>query len=470
MNKRFIGTAVLLLGLAGSAAAQVTAALYEDNNPAPAVTGTIEECLTVLDKALGANAGNGYGRYAIRAVVSGNAAVPSMKLSASGTSDYTVGDTANNGLTFANLGRLKHPLSITVTSDGPQPTLSLSEKGSMFYLDKLNVPVTMTIDNVILKGLSAGHLNYKIATYASFTIDIPASSPAIDNNNSLLYVGQGNSFEMLGSAELTGNWNAGASGSNGAGGAARVASGIFLMTGDNTRVHHNYASQYVGGIYCEGRLIMSGENAEVSYNAGGTSSAGGIGGLLADGPNGYFELSGSHAKVNWNQGGNKQGGGGVQTSTAGTVAVMSGDYAEISHNYTLQAYGGGLFVGVNTQFTMSGAHAAIKENTAPSATLNTYGGGVFVRGSFFMEAGEISGNYATYDGPFHDQPNVHNNLDLLGTAPVAQFTGSKAWIGDVPVPTGDMRPSLIYGGYTTNNFPELQLWCTLGGGALRAEK
>jgi hypothetical protein len=340
----------------------------------------------------------------------------------------------------------------------------------MFYLGPLNVPVTMTIDNVILRGLSAQEraVDYSGGTYPA--IVIPASSPAMDNNNTLVYVGQSNSFEMLGSAELTGNWNAGdISGATiadlaaGDGGAARVAGGIFRMTGANTRVHHNYAVRFAGGVSCwggtNGQVIMSGENAEVSWNA--TSATGGIGGILADAAASYFEMSGNHAKINWNQGGDASPGGGLQVFTAGTVGVMSGDYAEIAHNYTGDT-GGGLFVGTGTQFTMSGAHAAIKENAAPES--NRFGGGVSVRGSFFMEAGEISGNTAVYNAP------THNNLTVRDDAPAAVFTGSKAWIGGVEVPLGNMMPSLKQDGVNGDTPPAKLLYGTLDGGAIRVEK
>jgi hypothetical protein len=308
-----------------------------------------------------------------------------MKLTTSGTSVYVTGDSASPGLTFPNMGNLKTPLSIAITSDGPQRTLSLNERGSMFYLDELNddAPVTLTIDNVILQGLSAVHPAVRLGN-ADFDIVIPASSPAMDNNNTLVYVGEGNSFEMLGSAELTGNYNANPS-SDGRGGAARVLGGIFRMTGANTKIHHNYAGNYAGGVRCgDGQLIMA-ENAEVSYNAG----ANGVGGIYMGAS--YFAMSG-HAKISGNQGGNQGGinshypGGGIQLN--GTEGVMS-DYAEISGNYAYE--GGGVMVTnvTNVYFTMSGPNVAIRGNKADHA-----GGGVIVKstGAFIMEGGTISGN------------------------------------------------------------------------------
>jgi site-specific DNA-adenine methylase len=67
----------------------------------------------------------------------------------------------------------------------------------------------------------------------------------VDNNIALVYVGQGNTFEMLGSAELMGNYNASTTTAAGeSGGAVRVSGGIFRMTGDDTKVRYNYAGHY----------------------------------------------------------------------------------------------------------------------------------------------------------------------------------------------------------------------------------
>jgi hypothetical protein len=233
---------------------------------------TLMDALTLLDKTLAAKPDAGNAKYVISVPVNANAAVPSMKLTAAGTSDYTTGDSVSPGLTFANLGALKSPLSISITgpstgSGTAQPVLALSEKGSMFWLDKLNVPVTMTIDNVTLQGLSAtGH-------------SIPASSPAIDNNQALVYVETGNTFEMLGSAKLTGNYNAGISTGTTAeinasknGGAARVSGGTFLMTGENALISGNTASGDGGGVECiDGNFTM--KAGEISGNSSSSDSS-----------------------------------------------------------------------------------------------------------------------------------------------------------------------------------------------------
>jgi hypothetical protein len=125
--------------------APFTSGLFEDNNPWPvANTETVDKALIALDTGLGAtkvvtvdeveqtvNSGAGYGRYSIKQEVSEDLSLPSMKLTADGGNyDHTAGD--GNGLTFTKLGNLKTPLSIAITSDGPQRTLYLNELGSMF--------------------------------------------------------------------------------------------------------------------------------------------------------------------------------------------------------------------------------------------------------------------------------------------------------------------------------------------------
>jgi hypothetical protein len=169
-------------------------------------TDTLEKALTALDKALGANPGNGYGNYSIYIIVSASTPVPSMKLTKTSVSaDYDLDDVDhnNNGLTFPNLGNLKHPLSITITStETSPPTLYLAELGSMFALEELNVAVTMSIENVTLHGLSQSwtktwndHNSNPVSIVYEYTTNIYNTVPS-DNTAVLVSVGKNNSFEM----------------------------------------------------------------------------------------------------------------------------------------------------------------------------------------------------------------------------------------------------------------------------------
>jgi hypothetical protein len=125
---------------------------------------------------------------------------------------------------------------------------------------------------------------------------------------------------------------------------------------------------------------------------------------------------------------------------------MSG--GEISEN-TASTSGGGVYVGANGIFTMSGGE--ISGNTVSSSSSYSYGGGVYIgsSGAFTMSGGEISGNtasatyrsygggvYVPYDGTFiisgEARVNVNNPVCLVyGNASLyssviigGDFTGS----------------------------------------------
>ncbi|MDR3301711.1 MAG: DUF5018 domain-containing protein [Spirochaetaceae bacterium] len=306
------------------------------------------------------------------------------------------GAASDDGAAYPNIkGKNLFNVGITVKSrDGStRRTLSLSAPGSMFKLAS-GAYIDMAVDSVILKGLSAGHT--VLNSPATVPIEIPESSPSMDNDKSLVYVGQGSAFELLGSAELTGNWNAATSEPAGHGGAVQLVGGMFRMTGADTSVHNNYAALSGGGIWSIGegvpaQLIMAGENAAVSFNAIGATGDGGGGGIMADGDSSdttkatYFTMSGNNAKINGNQG---RSGGGIRLYGKGSTGLMSGANAAISDNTTADGGGGGVYNTGNGQFTMSGAGAQIRNNTASDD-----GGGILcVNGDFTMAGGEVSGN------------------------------------------------------------------------------
>jgi hypothetical protein len=281
-----------------------------------------------------------------------------MKLTTTGDADYTTGDTAHPGLTFPNMGKLRNPLSITITGIGATPpTLYLSEKGSMFALETLNVPETMTIENVTLHGLSvnwttsnwtppldgiAGHIGYTNTNPNNTT---PITSTPTDNTASLVWVGANNSFEMKANTTITGNRI------TSAGGGVHVNGGTFTMSGDSAKISENYGPWGGGVCVSSGEFIMSGDNAEISSNQG------------------------------------TNGGGGVRTH--GTF-TMSGANAKIIGNNTTDKGGSGVYVPIGT-FTMSGANAEISGNHTDHAN---GGSGMFIDGTFIMESGMIVNNTA----------------------------------------------------------------------------
>jgi uncharacterized repeat protein (TIGR02543 family) len=81
------------------------------------------------------------------------------------------------------------------------------------------------------------------------------------------------------------------------------------------------------------------------------------------------------------------GGGGVYVNNGGSFTLDGG---EISGNYAALD-GGGVWVGVSSSFTM--ITGKISGNHVETTGYNLYGGGVVVFGSFIMEGGEISDNY-----------------------------------------------------------------------------
>jgi hypothetical protein len=383
---------------------------YEDNNPWPVPnTNTLEKALEVLDRALGVNEGLGYGQYAIRQVVSADGALPSMKLNnVPGASDYIIGDgdgitTFGDGMTFANMGALKYPLSISITGPSTdstgsptdaQPTLALSEQGSMFALETLNVPVTLTITDVTIQGLaSTSTISSEGKTWTTpsgqnMQIVIPpntSNTSDVDNTSSLIYVGAGNTFEMKGSAKLTGNAGGFDIGGNQYGAGVMVHGGTLIMSGNNAVISGNATLSSGSGsgvaVYAsgasKGSFIMSGDDALIANNTGA--------GTVYVGEDCFFEMSGRRAKLSGNFGGGVYVNSG-QFTMSGSDAVISGNTA---------TSGGGVYAS-GGQFTMSGSGAVISGNTASSD-----GGGVYASGGQFTMSGSgavLSGNTASSDG------------------------------------------------------------------------
>jgi hypothetical protein len=329
--------------------------------------------------------------------------------------------------------------------------VALNERGSLVYLAS-GAALELAVDNVILKGISEGHTEGGIT--------IPVSDPPLDNNKPLVHVGPGNTFEMRGSAELTGNWSArythegdesnllkDTNQNTIKAGAACVEGGIFRMSGSYASVHHNGSAgagylvstlhSYVtfesaGGILARdaGQVIIAGEYAEVSSNVG-FYHTGGV--KLMTGS--YFEMSGTHAKISGNYG--YSTGGlylfGRDDPRATSIGVMSGEYAEVSSNSGgTGGSTGGVLIGRSAQFTLSGAHAQISGNTGRGEA-----GGVHMSGGdsvFTMTGGEIFGNRSTgWLGTIigGGGGGVRVNPDYSGTPPVR--------------PTFIMKSGTIYG-------------------------
>jgi hypothetical protein len=217
--------------------------------------------------------------------------------------------------------------------------------------------VELAVENVILNGRS-------------------------DNDAPLVYVGPGNTLEMLGSAELTGNTN-----TANPGGGVQVLEGTLCMA-DNAKIHHNGAAEG-GGVHITGasaRFIMS----------GGT-------------------ISDNTADAD---------GGGVYITGAIAQSTMSG--GTISGN-TAGNNGGGVYN--NGPFTMQGG--MISGNTA-----GNNGGGIYNSGNFTMSDGVMSGNTAGHGGGIYN----NSSFTMSGSAMVAQDNDVYLPTGKTITVTGALTP------------------------------
>jgi hypothetical protein len=348
---------VAVLALAGSAAlfAQYTQpGLYEDNNRRPVPgTGTLIEALTVLDKALGANNGVGYGDYVI--VVKDGDSVPPITfvqfVAGTSISSYT------SPYKFAHLSEdvLKNHLKI-VGIPGPGgaiPTISLASQGSMFKMLE-DAGVNISIENVTLSGRSG-------------------------NNAPVVWMEDSNSFDMKANATISGNHNSNDSSAGG----VHITGGTFTMSGANAAISDNIGYGAGAGVAVTGTakvtFTMNGKDAKIIGNENAEGASGG--GVYMDNMNSgtTFTMFGANAAISGNT--TSSSGGGVYINN-GTF-IMEGNGTTISGNTTGGGGdtegGGGVYVNTNGTFNMAGANAAISNNEAP-----TWGGGVYTKGTFNM--------------------------------------------------------------------------------------
>ncbi|MDR3324656.1 MAG: hypothetical protein LBS82_01520, partial [Spirochaetaceae bacterium] len=401
------GNGALSVGVADPEAP--LAGLFEDDNPWPiggpgaywqddgADAGdakpTLQEALTRLNAALAA-AGNRYGHYRIR--VRGATAARAWSTDGADLSANRYPHiTGANMLGNRKAGTGTAALSIvgvgSSTGPGPAAAVALREPGNLICLAP-GAKLELAVDGVKLQGIAgAGHTvgPYAATVPATAAIVIPANpyNTTDDNNTALVYVGRGNVFEMLGGAELTGNWNSGAAGAAGRGGGAQVVGGVFRMTGDDAAVRHNYAGLCGGGVHLHGKGstgLMSGAAVQISGNASG----GGGGGAYVDG-DASFVMEGENARISGNA---SDGAGGGAHIAGGASFTMRGSDSAISGNASASGGGGGAYATGGARFTMSGTASRISGNQAVGS--GAAGGGVnSIGGAYFtMEAGEISGN------------------------------------------------------------------------------
>ena len=170
----------------------------------------------------------------------------------------------------------------------------------------------------------------------------------------------------------------------GSGGGVYVEDGTFNMEGG--RIDKNYSKKFGGGVGMGGGTFnMYGGN--ISNNKAPHN-----GGVFVNG-GGEFNMRGK-ASISDNEatsdGTYNCCGGGVRVDN-GTFNMSGGSISGNKASSTHSCYGGGVYVGLNGTFHMSGT-ASIINNQAQC------GGGVYVNGEFNMNGGSITGNKAPYNG------------------------------------------------------------------------
>ena len=212
-----------------------------------------------------------------------------------------------------------------------------------------------------------------------------------------VYINDGSIFEMYG-GEITNNDTKPTSTED----KEYFGGGVVVDIGATFTMHGGTISNnnaYSGGGVC---LLGKSGSATTTFNMeGGTitgnTTTGGAGGGVYLGTNTAFNMSGDATVSNNINNGNC--GGGVYVNDSDSSFTMSGN-STISGN-TAKFYGGGVNLAGGT-FTMS-ENAAISGNNAGNGTSNGDGGGVCVNtGTFTMTGGSITGNNVYLGSSAHD--------------------------------------------------------------------
>jgi hypothetical protein len=381
-----------VLALAGSTAlfAQYTqTGLYEDNNRRPVPgTGTVALALKVLDRALGLNAGIGYGNYTIR-VKNGDSVPPITFLN---PTDGTPSDTSFRNLSSAKLKGQTLKIVGIPGPGGAIPTLYLEGAGSMFTLLE-GAGMAISIENVTLHGLAQSwETSEWTLPGASAPITIKYDRPSIsgheaypaENNAALVTVEADNRFEMKGNSKITGNYYADR------GGGVFMEGGALTMF-DNAAISGNSAD-CGGGVYMDGGVLTMSGNAAISGNYAVSDG----GGVYVDGSGAQLLMEGANAAIsrNYADGYDLSGGGGVYVAGSDAQLLMEGENAKISDNYSDKAGGGVNVAGDSMELFMNGKNATISGNTC--ATGDYGGGGLYIYGDSMTV--EMNGEYTAISG------------------------------------------------------------------------
>ena len=234
-------------------------------------------------------------------------------------------------------------------------TLGLSEPGHMFIVGN---NVRLTLDNVILRGISA------------------------NTGGALVLVAPLGTLEMEEGSGITGNLNTSAEANNTPGGGV-LNFGTFIMRGGTISGNRaGWGGPFGGGVLNMGTFQMM--NGSIIGNM--SNSFGG--GVHNQGTFHMFDglISGNEAT---------NMGGGVSSTLEDSSFVMDGGVISMNRVYTplvQNRQAGGVFVGHDTTFVMYDGQII--------GNIGGFGGGVRVRsgGTFTMHNGEISGNNSFHGG------------------------------------------------------------------------
>jgi hypothetical protein len=267
--------------------------------------------------------------------------------------NYTITLSANDSIAPKTLSYSGKHVSITLTGDSTERTVSLSSTGSLFTVES---GVTLTLgNNLTLQGKSAN-------TAALVTVNtggtlVMNTGSKVSGNTSSVSGGvdvYGGTFTMSGGA-ISGNT---VSSSSGAGGGVFVSSGTFTMSGGTISGNTSSSSGAGGGVYVSsnGTFTMSGGTI-----SGNTASSGAGGGVFVD--SGTFTMSGGAISGN-----TSYYGGGVFVDS-GTFTMSGGT---ISGN-TASYYGGGVYVSSSSTFTKQSGGTIYGSNASSSSKNTAYG-------------------------------------------------------------------------------------------------
>jgi|GEM_PF-6016605 len=244
-------------------------------------------------------------------------------------------------------------------------------------------------NNTVIQGCLQQHggavrMNSFVGPGSTFTMndgEITENASALSGGG-VYMTGSGSIFNMNGIARIHNN------SSGGSGGGVMVnTNGVFII--NNGTIDNNISGSWGGGVRYHNGALFTMHTGRIANNTAG-SGGGGAGGGSTSIFNMYagIILNNIVTGTGGVEGSSFGGGGGVMADGTATFNMLGG---EIAGNTADK--GGGVFINHSARLNMSGSDTLITNNTSPR------GGGVHVsRGTFFMNGGTITRNFADNSG------------------------------------------------------------------------